>query len=321
MKQRRVSRARQVLRIPGPRRALSAAVAAGVLLPLLAGAGAGPAEAATPRTVCTSAKPELAVKLAKDITTALRGRPATTAVSLYDRKTKTSCTLRATQKFDSASVVKATVLATLLWHVKRSGRHLTTQEASLAKAMITKSDNAATSKLWRQLGVTRIKKFLTLAGMTQTVPGRDGYWGLTRITARDEQKLLKLLTSENTVLSKKARAYALDLMHRVVTSQRWGTPAGAPRSATFHVKNGWLSRSTHGWRVHSIGAFTGHGHDYGITVLTQDNRTMNAGVATIQAVARAVHRDLNPAAASARAAYVPTSNPSEATPALPAGVR
>jgi hypothetical protein len=27
-------------------------------------------------------------------------------------------------------------------------------------------------------------------------------------------------------------------------------------------------------------------------VLTQDNRTMDAGVATIEAVARAVHRDL-----------------------------
>ena len=30
----------------------------------------------------------------------------------------------------------------------------------------------------------------------------------------------------------------------------------------MHVKNGWLSRATHGWRVNSVGAFTGHGHDY-----------------------------------------------------------
>src|SRR3954462_1072218 len=150
--------------------------------------------------------------------------------------------------------------------------------------MITKSDNDATSKLWRQLGLTKIKGFLTAAGMTQTKPGANGYWGLTQITVRDEQKLLALLTAKNSVLSDNARAYELKLMGKVISSQRWGTPAGAPSSVSVHVKNGWLSRSTHGWRVHSIGAFTGGGHNYTISVLTHDNHTMSNGVATIEAV-------------------------------------
>ncbi|GHB17383.1 serine hydrolase [Streptomyces chryseus] len=292
----------------------AAALAGAVLVPL---AGASPAAAATaPMVVCTSAKAGLAAKLTTDITAALRGRRSTTAISLYDRPTKTTCTLRATQKYDSASVVKVTVLATLLWDAKKTNRYLTSREATLATDMITKSDNNATSTLWRQLGMTKIKGFLTAAKMTDTVPGTGGYWGLTQITARDEQKLLALLTAKNTVLSDGARKYTLGLMAKVVSSQRWGTPAGAPSTAKIQVKNGWLPRSTHGWRVHSIGAFTGTRHDYAITVLSHDNPTMNDGVNTIQAVSRAIHKALNPTAA-ASTLYAPTQTPREAIPAVP----
>ncbi|MET9520172.1 serine hydrolase [Streptomyces sp. NPDC002994] len=292
----------------------AAALAGAVLVPL---AAAAPAAAATaPTVVCTSAKTGLAAKLTTGITEALKGRKSTTAISLYDRTTKTTCTLRATQKYDSASVVKVTVLATLLWDAKKTNRYLTSRENTLATDMITKSDNNATSTLWRQLGMTKIKGFLAAAGMTQTVPGTGGYWGLTQITARDEQKLLALLTAKNTVLSDNSRKYTLGLMGKVISSQRWGTPAGAPSTAKIQVKNGWLPRSTHGWRVHSIGAFTGNGHDYGITVLTYDNATMNDGVNTIQAVSRAIHKALNPTA-SASTLYAPTQTPREAIPAVP----
>ncbi|MGW0668224.1 serine hydrolase [Streptomyces sp. NPDC002746] len=274
------------------RRALATAMAAGVLAPVAL--GAPPASAAAPAVSCASAGAGLAAKLSGDITAALKGRKSTTAVALYDRTTKTTCTLRATSAYDSASVVKATVLATLLRDSAQHHRALTRRETDLSTAMITKSDNNATTSLWKQLGATKVKAFLKAAGMTHTVPGAGGYWGLTRITAQDEQRLLTLLTAKNSVLSDSARSYELGLMHRVVPSQRWGTPAGAPASATVQLKNGWLQRATHGWRVHSVGAFTGKGHDYALSVLTQDNATMNTGIDTVQAVARAVHRDLNP---------------------------
>ncbi|MFJ7997405.1 serine hydrolase [Streptomyces sp. NPDC096310] len=309
------------------RGALSVALAAGVLVPVAAVAGAAPAAAAAPAAtsaaaapavVCTSGKAGLAAQLTKDITAALKNRKSTTAVAVQDRTTRTSCTLRATQKFDSASVVKVTVLATLLWDAKKTNRYLTQREVDLSTAMITKSDNAATTTLWKQLGLTKIKGFVKAAGMTRTVPGADGYWGLTQITAQDEQKLLALITAKNTVLSDNSRAFLLERMRKVVTSQRWGVPAGAPATATVQLKNGWLSRSTHGWRVHSVGAFTGKGHDYMISVLTHDNKTMNDGVNTIQAVAKAVHKDLNPVTKLAGAAVhsVPET-PYEAVPATP----
>ncbi|MGW5697139.1 serine hydrolase, partial [Streptomyces asiaticus] len=287
-------------------------------------AGAGPAsaaataatEVAAPRPVCVSHQSGLAGKLSKDIAGALRGRSGTVAISLRDHTTRTRCTLRANQRFDSASVVKVTVLGTLLWDAQRHHRGLTKREKTLAKAMITKSDNASTSKLWKQLRPARVKAFLRAAGMDATVPGKDGYWGLTRITANDQERLLELITHPNTVLTDASRTYILSLMGKVIREQRWGTPAGAPRGVRIQVKNGWLERSSHGWRVHSVGAFTGGGHDYTLTVLTQDDRTMEAGVATIEAVARAVHRDLNPTA-HADTLYAPTDRPEEALPAVP----
>ncbi|WP_225831970.1 serine hydrolase [Streptomyces sp. NK08204] len=299
-------------------RVLGAGLAAAVFVPSVA--AATPAAAATPTVSCTSAKAGLAAKLQKDITAALANRRGTVAVGVYDRVTKTTCTLRSTYSYDSASVVKVTVLATLLWDAKKHNRYLTDREVTLTRAMITQSDNSATTTLWKQLGLTKIKGFLAAAGMTRTVPGANGYWGLTQINVTDEQKLLKLITARNTVLSDNSRAYTLKLMSQVISSQRWGTPAGAPSTVTVHVKNGWLPRATHGWRVHSVGTFNGNGHDYMMTVLTWDNSTMDYGVNTIQAVAKVIHKDLVPTTSTATALrYTPTLTPTEAIPPVPRG--
>nr|BFD84714.1 serine hydrolase [Streptomyces sp. Xyl84] len=287
---------------------------AGMLVPCVA--AATPAAAAAPKVSCTSGRAGLAAKLQKDITAAMAGRKGSIAVGVRDRGTNTTCTFRESSAYDSASVVKVTVLATLLWDAKKTNRTLTDREASLAKAMITQSDNDSTSALWKQLGVTKVKGFLSAAGMTQTKPGADGYWGLTQITVRDEQKLLALVTGKNSVLSDNSRAYILKLMGQVVSSQRWGTPAGAPSNVAWHVKNGWLQRATHGWRVHSVGTFNGGGHDYTITVLTQDNSTMDYGVTTIQNIARAVHKDLAPTARWVKRVE-PAPRPTEATVPVP----
>ncbi|WP_432036420.1 serine hydrolase [Streptomyces cucumeris] len=303
-------------RIPRrPRAALSVALAAAVLVPPVAGAGSATA-AAAPRPVCTSDQAGLAGKLSRDIAAALREKSATAAVSLRDHTTGTVCTLRGDQKFDSASVVKVTVLATLLWDAGKEHRRLTDRETGLATKMITESDNESTTALWKRLGRGKVSAFVRAAAMNRTVPGEDGYWGLTRITADDQEKLLELVTHHNRLLSDASRAYILKLMGEVIAEQRWGTPAGAPQGVRIQLKNGWLERSTHGWRVHSVGAFTGGSHDYTITVLTQDNATMESGVATIEAVSRAVHRDLNPGARGSML-YLPTESPQETLPAVP----
>lgn len=296
------------MHMPLTRRAkqgLAAALAAGSALtafavgvPAQAGTAAGTSSVEGSPVTCTSHRPGLADRLERDIATALHGHGKASALALYDRTTATSCTFRASTAFDSASVVKVTILGALLRQAAEEHRLLTSREVDLTTDMITKSDNAATNALWHQIGHAGIQHFLDLAGMRDTVPGPKGKWGLTQITAGDQVKLLRLLTSDNHVLGERARAYALRLMNRVVPDQRWGTPAGAPGTATVHVKNGWLQRSANGWRVHSVGVFTGGGHDYGMAVLSHGSRTMEDGVTTVERAARAVNRDLNLSQAS-----------------------
>ncbi|MFG2530508.1 serine hydrolase [Streptomyces sp. NPDC048516] len=279
------------------RRGLAAAVVAGALLTALTTAtSASASTSSTPvgdsRVVCTSKKPGLAPALSQDIADALHGRKGASALAIYDRPTRTRCEFKAGTHFDSASVVKVTVLGALLRQSQEAHRKLTPHEVKQTTAMITKSDNAATSALWHQIRPAGIKHFLSLAGMRHTVPGAGKAWGLTQVTAGDQLKLMQLLTTDNAVLTAPSRGYALDLMHRVEADQRWGAPAGAPAAASVHVKNGWLPRDTGGWRVNSVGTFTCSGHDYGMAVLSTGSRTMDYGVHTVESAARVIHRDL-----------------------------
>ncbi|WP_084337209.1 serine hydrolase [Actinomadura oligospora] len=264
------------------------------------------ADVSASAAICTSSvSPTTAKRVGSAIAAALRGRSGSESVAVYDLKRKLWCGVGSGTHYDSASTVKATVLGALLRKVLDERRKMTSSELSLAKSMITKSDNAATTKLWNHVGRTRMQRFLGQAGMTHTRLGSGGYWGLTQITARDEIVLLRKFTEPNKLLTDKARNYGLGLMHQVVPSQRWGTPAGTPSGITWHVKNGWLPRHNKYWRVHSLGAFTGSGQSYTIVVLTRDTPSMAYGVSTIERVARAVHHGLNPGMRSMSTESVP----------------
>jgi hypothetical protein len=281
--------------------------------------------------ICTAprAHRKLAAQLSADIQRALRGRAGDHAVTVYDTATGVSCRAGSYRQFASASIVKAIILAALSrWH-QETGTPLSSWENHEATLMITQSDNDAATDLWDEAGLSRLQHFLDLGEMDQTRLGDDGYWGLTQVTGHDEMLLLKLLTRPNSVLTAASRAYQLGLMARVIASQRWGTPAGAPAGVGVHVKNGWLPESS-GWHVNSIGAFTGKGRNYLIAVLTDDNPTEQYGIDTIEAVARVVHRDLNqgglspkgrpvPAArlAASVASPAPSPSPWAVVPALP----
>ncbi|MGI5166041.1 serine hydrolase [Spirillospora sp. CA-253888] len=294
------------------RRSLPAALLTGAVLAAGTGVAPATAHAAVPQRAAaaagpckSSADPQAARRLGNGITAALRGRTGTESVAVYDRRRGITCWVGGSRRYDSASVVKVTVLGALLRKVVDQKRKMTATEKSLAHKMITRSDNAATSALWKSVGRTRLQRFLKQANMRQTTLGPGGYWGLTQITAYDQIQLLSRLTKRNALLPDKARAYALGLMNSVVASQRWGTPTGRPAGAKWHVKNGWLPRHGKYWRVHSIGAFTGRGHDYMIVVLTQDTPSMGYGVTSIERAAGAVHRGLNPGMRSMTSQSVP----------------
>jgi hypothetical protein len=268
--------------------------ATAVVSALLAPIPAVAAEASTVQVpaVCRSTRdPDLAARMSRDILAALSSRRGTVSVAVHDDDTGLTCALASELRYDSASVVKVMIMEGTLRRAEKLGRKLTRWELANIRPMITRSDNTSALRLWTDLGHAYLDRLLARVGTTGTVLGPDGYWGLTRITAGDQMRLLGVLTNARSFL--RSRAYGLKLMSEVERDQRWGVPSGMPSGLTAHVKNGWLPRATHGWRVHSVGAFTGTNRTYRIVVLSHDNPTMAYGVRTIERIAQAVHRGLN----------------------------
>jgi hypothetical protein len=206
-----------------------------------------------------------------------------------------TCAFHQWRYFYSASVVKVTILSSLLLKEGAPGR-LTSKQRSLANQMITQSSNSAATALWDEVGIPSLQRFLNEAGMHNTILN-DRAWGLTQITAHDELTLLNLLTTPGTVLNNRSRNYVLQLMAEVIPSERWGVSAAAPGDVTVHIKNGWLPfPGANDWRINSIGAFTGTGISYQIAVLTAPppggSQGEGYGITTIENIAGVINRNL-----------------------------
>ena len=248
------------------------------------------------------------------------------AVRMDDPYLGINCYLHSNRHYDSASVVKTIILATLL--NKRQREHLSllsARERQLAREMITESDNNAATALWDQDNMKNLTYFLRVAGMHNT--RLNPAWGLTQITAQDETKLLRnILLRPNTVLNTHAQTYELKLMGQVIASQRWGVSASTPRAFTLHIKNGWapLPYVNSPWWVNSTGAFTttNPARDYTIVVLTSGNADETTGITTIEDVAGPINRALAGAGALFGPAHTkpyPSWNiPDEPVPPAPA---
>jgi beta-lactamase class A len=305
--------------------ALAAASALAANMPARAGS-VNITAPATSAPICTAptAHAALAARLSKDIAAAMRGRAGHIAIRVEDVKTGVECRYNEGSRSHSASVVKATILAALLYWRQRTHTSLTSTEKHEATLMIEQSDNNAATYLWNDVGHTRLQQFVNAATMTETQLNTGQYWGLSNITARDELQLMRLLTEHNSVLSDSSRAYELGLMNHVVSYERWGVPTGAPSGSTVYVyvKNGWLNDPVL-WVINSIGAVEGHGRDYKMAILTYGNPGEQYGINTVDAIAAVANRDLNaglPAAGTPTAATIlPRALQGRPDEALPAG--
>jgi hypothetical protein len=275
------------------RAAVKVALIAGALATSLALQSMSVARAAATTGMCSSGSSRgEANRLSSDIGRAVGSRHGAVSVAFVDLDSGVACGLRSRDRFDSASVIKATILATLLFQAKARHQWPNSHQRALATSMITRSDNGAASALWSRVGgAAGVQRFLHAAGMADTVPGRGGRWGLSRITAADQVKLLTLLVRDNGVLDRRSRAFELGLMSHVVAGQRWGAPTGAARGESVAVKNGWLPRSFLGWRINTLGAATGR-HTYVLAILSDGNPSMGYGVTTVSRIAAAINRDV-----------------------------
>jgi hypothetical protein len=269
--------------------------------------------------ICTSAtRPKLAARISAGITAALAGRThSVVGLAAADTAADLTCQFHQKQHFYAASVIKVTIISALLLKV-HGPSHLTKKQRNLAYLMITQSSNDAATALWQDVGMTDMQRFLNKAGMRHT--SLNYAWGLTLITAQDELRLLHLLTGTGNVLGKYSRRYVLWLMSKVIPTEQWGVPAGAPSNVTVHVKNGWLPYpQADDWNINSIGAFTGEHIGYQIVILTgpaTGGQAESYGIQTVQAAAKVINRQL---AGSSASNATPASLPGPAALAAPGG--
>ncbi|MEV6025906.1 serine hydrolase [Streptomyces sp. NPDC052036] len=199
--------------------------------------------------------------------------------------------------YDTASIVKVDILATVLLQAQDAGRPLTPQEVTHAEAMIRHSDNDSATALWQQIGkAPGLEAANKRLGMATTKGGPGLLWGLTQTTARDQIRLLRAVfdtgpaaNTGSTALREDSRKYIRTLMTRIEGDQAWGVSAAT--TSGWALKNGWLQRTATGlWDVNSIGQITVGGHRYLVAVLSNGSPSMQDGITLVEGAARtAVH--------------------------------
>jgi len=228
-------------------------------------------------------------RLAAALARVLRRHQGSVAVAVSDPAGGLTAAYHHQRRFDTASIVKADILAVLLIQHHQTGTPLSGGERELATQMIEDSDNDAATALWDAAGGTMGMQAGNAAlGLHGIAPGPGGYWGLTTTTVSSELGLLSDLTSAHSPLPAAARRYELNLMRHVEPAQAWGITAAASAHTRPAVKNGWLPAGRDGqWVINSIGVIRRAGHRLDIVVLSSGQPSEAAGIRQAQAAARA----------------------------------
>jgi hypothetical protein len=188
--------------------------------------------------------------------------------------------------YDTASIIKVSILEALVLRAQEAGRGLTSDEYATAKKMISVSDNDAATKLWKANGSQAgMKAFFSRIGATSTTANVQ--WGLTQTTAADQVAIVGLYAYANDILTDKSRQVIQDLMKTVVSSQHWGVSAGVDGGSSVQLKNGWLPRNGK-WDINSIGHVDVNGHDYVVAILSKGSASQAYGIATVEGLSRLV---------------------------------
>jgi hypothetical protein len=180
--------------------------------------------------------------------------------------------------YSSASLVKAMLLVAYL--EQRSVRHrgLHDAERRLLGPMIRVSDNDAASAIYERVGQGGLLRVARHAGMRRFVP--NPVWGGCQVTARDQARLFSRV---RRLIPQRHRTYAMGLLRRIVSYERWGIPRGSPAGWRVYFKGGWFNDED-GWRVHQAARLERGGRRIAIAILTRGNPDLGYGAATITGV-------------------------------------
>lgn len=205
------------------------------------------------------------------------------AVSVQDEASGASFDY-GTGRFETASLVKIHLVALMSWRAQKTGVPLTAAQRLDAEQMLVRSENDPALRAYFALGGrVDIEQGLKDAYGTSGVRiGDQGYWGHSVTSPRAVVRLLERVLDPD---SRSTYALLQDSMSRVIPAQRWGVSVLADRGTTVQTKVGWV-QDPDGWIVNSSGRVILDGSPVLISVMTDRNPTLEAGIVTIEEVAR-----------------------------------
>lgn len=181
----------------------------------------------------------------------------------------------------SASMLKAILLVGYLRRGSVRHRALTSADRDLLGPMIRRSDNATATRVLSIVGAARLYRLADRANFAHF--RLRSPWGLTEITARDQALFFYRI---DRYVPQRHRAYALNLLSSIVSSQRWGIPPARPRGWRIHFKGGWGSGT--GWVTHQAALLRRGDRRLSLAVFTRTNPSHTYGTNTIRGVARRI---------------------------------
>ena len=176
----------------------------------------------------------------------------------------------------SASVVKAMLMVNYLNHRSVRGRRLRAGDRALLSPMITRSDNAAATRIRTMVGNGALRHLARRVGMRDFAT--HPIWGLTQITAADQTKLFLRI---DRYVVRRHRDTALRLLSSIVPRQRWGIARARPRGWALYFKGGWVRGIEN-----QVGLLRRGGRRLAVAVFTAGSPSSAYGRATERGVAR-----------------------------------
>ena len=149
--------------------------------------------------------------------------------------------------------------------------------------MIIRSDNAAASAIYAEIGAPGLRRVARAAGMRKFTPASP--WGLSQITAADQVRFFLRI---DKLVPRAHRRYARKLLSSITKGQRWGiAPVARRKKLKAFFKGGWVPGITH--QVALLERRRG-GQRIALAVLTRDSPSMAYGEETIEGIAARVLR-------------------------------
>ena len=207
----------------------------------------------------------------------LVGRTGSASFAAIDERGRTHGYRRGVQ-YSSASLVKAMLLVAYLDRKVVRHRELRGSERHLLGPMVRVSDNDAATAIYERVGMGGLNRLAHRAGMRRFLA--YSVWGGCQVTARDQARFFSRIRG---LLPPRHREYALGLLRRIVSYERWGIPQGAPAGWRPYFKGGWF-RDDDGWRVHQAALLRRGKRRISVAILTRGSPSLEYGAATIKGV-------------------------------------